>query len=306
MKLFARAPGKVNLCLFVGSLRRDGLHDILTLIEAVSLADELTLETRVALDDVVVCPGVEEPNIATRTLAALRARGWDAPRVRVTIRKQIPIAGGMGGGSADAAAVLRMAQRLVPIDDDAVSEVAADLGSDVPSLLRPGLVLATGAGEQVDVRAPIASHALVIVPLPHRLSAGAVYAEADRLGLREKWFDFVAILPELVSELGRGLRLPERFFVNELEPAAVSLCPDIGPALEAVRAVGADHAFVSGSGPTVAGLFWDPPAAPGPPAAPAGDGRARAEAAAAALAPRYPGARCAVPVKRDFGFPLFV
>jgi 4-diphosphocytidyl-2-C-methyl-D-erythritol kinase len=294
VKLFARAPGKVNLCLFVGSLRQDGLHEILTLIESVSLADEIELETRVALDDVVVCPGVEEPNIVSRALAGLRARGWDAPRVRVTIRKRIPIAGGMGGGSADAAAVLRMASRLAPIDEEALGELAADVGSDVPSLLTPGLVLATAAGDQVDLRAPIAAHALVIAPLPHRLSAAAVYTEADRIGLRG---EFAAILPDLLSGLSLGVRLPDRFFVNELEPAAVSLCPDIEPALSAVRDAGADHAFVSGSGPTVAGLFWGQST---------GDARTRAEAAAAVLAPRYPGVCSAVPVLSDFGFPLFV
>jgi 4-diphosphocytidyl-2-C-methyl-D-erythritol kinase len=300
VKLFARAPAKVNLCLFVAPRRQDGLHEVITLIESVSLADEIELETRPAVDDAVVCPGVEEPNIVSLALAGLRARGWDAPRVRVTIRKQIPIAGGMGGGSADAAAVLRMAQRLAPIDDEALGELAAELGSDVPSLLTPGLALATGAGEQVDLRPPIASHALVIVPLPHGLSAAAVYAEADRLGVRESRVEFAALRPELLSELSLGVRLPDRFLVNELEPAAVSLCPDIEPALSAVRDAGADHAFVSGSGPTVAGLFWALPALP------AGDARRRAEAAAAALAPRYPGACCAVPVLGDFGFPLFV
>lgn len=305
MRLLARAPGKVNLCLFVGGLREDGRHEIVTLFESVSLADELELVTRVALEDEVVCPGVEEPNIVSHALAGLRARGWDASRVRVTIDKRIPIAGGMGGGSADAAAVLRMAQRLSPIDDETLGELAAELGSDVPSQLTPGLVLGTGAGDEVELRSPIAAHAFVIVPLPLRLSAAEVYAQADRLGVRENGFEVEAKLPDLWSELSRGLRLPERLLVNELEAAALSLCPEIEAALEAVRGAGADHAFVSGSGPTVAGLFWDTPAPPAPPASPAGDGRARAEAAATALKPRYPGACCAVPVLRDFGFPLF-
>jgi 4-diphosphocytidyl-2-C-methyl-D-erythritol kinase len=132
------------------------------------------------------------------------------------------------------------------------------------------------------------------------LSAGAVYAEADRLGPREDQVELAAILPDLWSSLAAGQRLPPRLLVNELETAAVSLCPEIAPALSAVRDSGADHAFVSGSGPTVAGLFWDPPAPP------AGDARRRAEAAAAALAPRYPGACRAAPVLGDFGFPLFV
>ena len=217
----------------------------------------------------------------------------------------------MGGGSADAAAVLRMAQRLSPIDDETLGELAAELGSDVPSQLTPGLVLGTGAGDEVELRSPIAEHAFVIVPLPHRLSAAAVYAEADRLGVRGEGFEVEAKLPDLWSELSRGLRLPERLLVNELEAAARSLCPEIESALGAVRDAGADHAFVSGSGPTVAGLFWAPPPPPGspgspaPPAPPAGAALARAEAAATALGHRYPGACCAVPVSRDFGFPLF-
>ena len=156
MKLFARAPGKVNLSLFVGSRRSDGRHELITLIESVSLADEVELITRAALDDEVVCPGVEGPNIVSRAVAGLRDRDWDAPRVQVTIRKQIPVAAGMGGGSADAAAVLRMAARLARIDDSALAELAAELGSDVPSQLTPGLVLGTGAGDEVEPRAPLA------------------------------------------------------------------------------------------------------------------------------------------------------
>jgi len=301
VKLFAKAPGKVNLSLFVGARRPDRRHELITLIESVSLADEVELVTRVSLDDEVLCPGVEEPNIVSRALTGLRAGGWNAPRVQVTIRKHIPVAAGMGGGSADAAAVLRMAARLARVDDGALDELAAELGSDVPSQLTPGLVLGTGAGDEVELRAPLAPHAFVIVPLPHRLSTAEVYAEADRLGLRDNELEFAARLPDLWSSLSPGARLPGRLVVNELEPAAVSLCPDISGALDAVRDAGADHAFVSGSGPTVAGLFWDPPAPAGE-----GGGHARAEAAAAALSARYPGACCAEPVPCDFGFPLFV
>jgi 4-diphosphocytidyl-2-C-methyl-D-erythritol kinase len=294
VKLFARAPGKVNLSLFVGGSRPDGRHELITLIESVSLADELELVTRVSLEDDVVCAGIDDPNIVSSALAGLRARGWNAPRVHVTIRKHIPIAAGMGGGSADAAAVLRIAGRLARIDDGVVEELAAELGSDVPSQLAPGLVLGTGAGDEVEPRAPLAPHAFVVVPSPHRLSTASVYAEADRLGLGDHELEFAARLPDLWSSLTPGARLPGRLVVNELEPAAVSLCPDISGALESVRETGADHAFVCGSGPTVAGLYWGL------------DGPARAEAAATSLAPRYPGACCAVPVPADFGFPLFV
>jgi 4-diphosphocytidyl-2-C-methyl-D-erythritol kinase len=194
--------------------------------------------------------------------------------VRIEIVKRIPVAAGMGGGSADAAATLRLAQALAPVPD--ISGLAAELGADVPSQLNPGLVLGTGAGDVVSARAPLAEHALVIVPSPHQLSAGRVYAEADRLAL-----------PRSAEDLARAAdELP---FVNDLEPAAISLCPSIVEQLDAVRGVGADHALVTGSGPTVFGLFWGLDAA------------GRAEAAARDI----PAAKSAVPVSADFGHPHF-
>src|SRR3954471_7817773 len=116
-----RAPGKVNLSLFVGAPRADGLHPLVSVVQAVSLADELTLEPAPGAADEVVCPGVEGPNLAAAALAAFRARtGWAAPPQRITIVKRIPVAGGMGGGSADAAAVLRLAARAAGGVEDAV------------------------------------------------------------------------------------------------------------------------------------------------------------------------------------------
>lgn len=237
------AYGKVNLCLFLGPLRDDGRHELVTLIESVSLADEL--EITPASTDEVVCEGVEGDNLVAAALRSLRAAGWDGPPLRVEIRKRIPVAAGMGGGSADAAAMLRAAARLAPIPGDPL-RIAAGLGADVPSQVSPGLWLATGAGERLEPRAPLAPHALVVVPSEHRLSTPEVYAEADRLGLPRSPEALAAKLPELESGLG----------VNDLEPAAVSLCPEIARTLETVRSAGADHALVCGSGPTVAGLWW--------------------------------------------------
>ncbi len=269
MKLLVRAPGKLNLSLLVGGLRPDGRHEIVTLIESVSLADELALSD--SDRDEVICPGVEEPNIVTRALDGLRRRGWSGPPVRIEITKRVPIAGGMGGGSADAAAALRLAHHLQPISDRVLVETAAELGSDVPSQLEPGLTLGTGAGDAVQRRAPLPAHAFVIHPLPHELSVADVYAEADRLGLARQQL-------EEPSE-----------FVNDLQPAAISLCPAITDALDAVRATGAEHTAVSGSGPTVFGLFWG------------ADAAARAQAAARELE----AAKSAVPVDADFGRPYF-
>ncbi len=239
------APGKVNVCLFLGPARADGRHEVVTVLESVSLADGLELTVLDAGPDEVLCPGVDGPNLVASALAMLRERGWDAPPVRIEIVKRIPVAAGMGGGSADAAAALRLASRLAPVAD--LHTVAAALGSDVPSQLEPGLVLGTGAGEIVEPLAPLAPHAYLLVPLPFALSTAAVYAEADRLGLG---------LRRGSGELDR-LRTdwPEALWVNDLEPASRSLCPEIDPVLEALKQAGAERAFVCGSGPTCAGLW---------------------------------------------------
>ena len=298
MKLHARAPGKVNLCLFLGPVREDGRHELVTLFESVSLADEVTVEPLPAereagaepeagpepQADQVVCPGVDGLNIVTQTLEGLRERGWGSPRVRVVIRKRIPIAGGMGGGSADAAAVLRMAPTLAPVPEALISELAASLGADVPSQLRPGLSLGTGAGELVERLDSLAPHALVIVPQEFGLSTAEVYREADRLGLPRDASD----LAERLHDLRAGADPP---FVNDLEPAAISLRTEIGHALDAVRHAGAARALVSGSGPTVFGVFHGL------------DAPTLAEAAAGDLVDRYPGATWSVPVSEEFGDP---
>lgn len=302
MRLLARAPAKVNLCLFLGPRREDGRHELVTLFESVSLADELMLETvgsegsdgsvgSDARPDELVCRGVSGPNLASDAISSLRAHGWSAPAVRIEIVKRIPVAGGMGGGSADAAAALRMADALVPDGGLDLMGLAASLGSDVPGQLRPGLVLGTGAGDRVESLPPQAPHAFVIVPLGAELSTADVYREADRLGLPRHADDLAPLHAELRVSLREGERVPDTLLVNDLEPAALSLCPEIGDALEAVRWSGADQAIVCGSGPTVAGLFWGP------------DASRRAEVTAASVARWFPSTVTAEPVGEEFGFP---
>lgn len=289
MRARALAPGKVNLCLLLGGTRADGRHELVTLVESLSLADELTLQTRASGADEVICAGVEGPNLVAAAIAGLRAHGWDGPPVRIEIRKRIPVAAGMGGGSADAACALRLAAAVAPLPDAAVvSELAASLGADVPSQLQPGLALGTSAGDVVEPVAPTVPHTLVIVPLPAALSTPAVYAEADRLGLGRPAAELRDGLGRLRAALVAGGRPPVELVRNDLEAASRSLCPEIEPALAAVEALGADHVLVSGSGPTVAGLFWE-------------DASARASEAAAALAGRYPGAVATTPVGAAFG-----
>jgi 4-diphosphocytidyl-2-C-methyl-D-erythritol kinase len=239
--LTALAPGKVNRCLYVGAARADGLHPLVSIVQPVSLADELTLTAARAERDEVACPGVEGPNLVQAAIAAFReAAGWDGPPVRIDVVKRVPVAAGMGGGSGDAAAALRLlaAHTGLPLPE----HVAMGLGADVPSQLDPRRCLMTGAGEHVEPLPPVTGEAYVIVPSAHALSTPAVFRELDRLGLARE------TLP------GPGEPLAD---VNDLEPAAISLLPEIERALERLRGAGARVAMVSGSGPTTYGVFDD-------------------------------------------------
>src|SRR3954452_7668328 len=179
--LRARAPGKVTLCLYVGTPREDGLHPLVSVVQALSLADELTLEPAGDADE-VVCAGVEGPNLAARALDLFREHtGWDGPPQRLTIEKRIPVAAGMGGGSSDAAATLRLATHAAGVPVPA--GLAPRLGADVASLVRPGRVLMTGAGEHVEPLPGPPPLGALVLPVAAALSTPAVYREADRLGL---------------------------------------------------------------------------------------------------------------------------
>jgi 4-diphosphocytidyl-2-C-methyl-D-erythritol kinase len=335
MMLHALAPGKTNLCLFLGATRADGLHELLSLIEPLSLADELTLEPLPggaplaaavgagemgceAGADEILCAGVDGPNLAAEALAAYRAAsGWEGPPLRLTIVKRVPVAAGMGGGSGDAAAALRLAAHAAGRPGDPLlAALAPRLGADVPSQVAPGPVLVGGAGEDVRGLPPLPPHGVLVLPSPHALSTADVFCAADRLRLARSPAELAERRAALEAALAgpadrvvppdrhatadrrppadarapaRGApALPPELLVNDLEPAARSLCPSIDDALAATRDAGADHALVSGSGPTVVGLFWGP------------DGWAAAQEAATALRERFPGAAGVRPVDAAF------
>jgi 4-diphosphocytidyl-2-C-methyl-D-erythritol kinase len=253
--LTERAPAKINLCLLVGPAREsDGRHELVTVFEPLALHDTVTLEPGADGDaDEVVCPGVPGENLAATALARFRdATGWDGAPVRLTIDKSIPVAGGMAGGSADAAAALRLAHRASGLGDDALlHELAVGLGADVPGQVRPRRLLGTGAGEHLEpLPPPPAPYGVLVLPSTDQLSTADVFREGDRLGIPRDPREL-----EVAVELVHRGRIPEQ---NDLEAPAAALLPWITDALDAVRVTGADRAMVSGSGPTVLGLYPTP------------------------------------------------
>jgi 4-diphosphocytidyl-2-C-methyl-D-erythritol kinase len=246
-----RAPAKLNLCLYVGPRRDDGLHEIRSLFEPLELADELRISE--AGEDEVICEAIEGPDLTATALGALRDSGWDGPPLRVEVTKRVPVAAGLGGGSADAAAVLRLAMGEV----EGLRSIAAGIGADVPSQLQPRPCLVAGAGEVIEPVPRPGEHAVVLIPQAEGLATAAVYAEADRLGSVRGEAELEAIrrrLRDAVDEAGSPLDYREHL-VNDLQAAAISLRPEIDDALRALEEAGAAHAMVTGSGPTAFGLY---------------------------------------------------
>jgi 4-diphosphocytidyl-2-C-methyl-D-erythritol kinase len=243
------APAKINLNLFLGPTRADGRHELVSVMQSITLADTLTMADTDAPGDEVRCEGVAGPNLAAAALGAFRERtGWDGPAQLLEIVKRVPIAAGMGGGSGDAAAALRLISRRSGLGDQAMlEEIAAGLGADVPAQVRPGRVLATGAGEQLERLSDPEPFGVLVLPSAFALSTAAVYAQADSMGLAHNEQELREILVRVLS--GDALA------INELTPAAIALEPSIEAALAHASSLGAHTALLSGSGPTALGLF---------------------------------------------------
>lgn len=257
-----RVPAKVNLHLAVGDARVDGYHDLVTVFQALSLTDEVT----VAATD---SPGVQvhgegagalptdSRNLAWRAVLALAEHAQREPKIRVVLRKTIPVAGGMAGGSADAAGTLVGLSALwrLEIGRDELTALAAAIGSDVPFAMHGGTALGTGRGEQlVPVLARHPFHWVVALDRGG-LSTSEVYAELDRLrgqdGAASRLGPVEPLLEALASGDPRQLAL---LLGNDLQAAAVSLRPALRRTLRAGVDAGALAGMVSGSGPTCAFL----------------------------------------------------
>ncbi len=263
------APAKINLQLAVGPARADGYHALVTVFHAVSLLDEVTVRpaslTSIAVtgEDAALVP-VNESNLAWRAASALAAAAGVADAgVHIEIRKRIPVAAGLAGGSADAAATLVACNELwqTGLSPDDLCELGASLGSDVPFAVVGGIAVGRGRGEVLTPALAVGTYHWALAFGQSGLSTAQVYATCDRLraraaagGSREPVGD-----PELSTPLMAALRSGDPAKVgpllsNDLQPAAVSMQPELRRALAEGRDHGALGAMVSGSGPTCAFL----------------------------------------------------
>jgi 4-diphosphocytidyl-2-C-methyl-D-erythritol kinase len=259
-----RAPAKINLHLGVGPGRPDGYHELATVYQAIGLYDDVTAteasEWSVHLTgsgdlDVSEVP-LDDDNIVIRAGRALVDHHGVDRSARISIAKSIPVAGGLAGGSADAAAALVALDRLWDLEtpDGDLLAIAGRLGSDVPFALLGGTAYGTGRGELVDPVTDNGQWWWVVVPNGAGLSTAAVYAEYDRLGLGESLRApdglFGALADARPEDLAGELH-------NDLEPASLELRPDLARAKRDIVECGAYAALLSGSGPTWLGLAGD-------------------------------------------------
>jgi len=261
-----RVPAKINLHLGVGPVRGDGFHELNTVYHAIGLHDELTARRGDTLTLTMEGVGagelaLDESNLVIRAARALARHAGVPAHARLHLRKQIPLAAGLAGGSADAAGALVACDALwgTGLSRDELARVAAEIGSDVPFLIYGGTALGTGRGETVSpvLARPTTWHWVVAVA-DGGLATPAVYAELDRLRARRAAPAPLGSADDLLAALRQ--RDPEvlaETLGNDLQAAALSLRPQLVDVLKAGREAGALAGIVSGSGPTCVFLAYD-------------------------------------------------
>ncbi|MFF9865123.1 4-(cytidine 5'-diphospho)-2-C-methyl-D-erythritol kinase [Streptomyces sp. NPDC013953] len=263
-----RVPAKVNVQLAVGAARPDGFHDLANVFLAVSLYDEVTATPADELR--ITCSGpdaaqvpLDTTNLAARAALALAARRGITPGVHLHIAKDIPVAGGMAGGSADGAGALLACDALwgTGASHEELLDICAGLGSDVPFSLIGGAALGTGRGERLEPLEVGGTFHWVFAVADGGLSTPAVYGEFDRLTAGTD-VPAPTASPVLLDALRTGdTTALAGALTNDLQPAALSLRPSLAATLAAGTAAGALAGLVSGSGPTTAFLVKDAEAA---------------------------------------------
>lgn len=268
MSVTVRVPAKVNVQLAVGAARPDGFHDLANVFLAVGLYDEVTVTPAEELR--ITCAGpdaaevpLDRTNLAARAAIALAERRGLDPAVHLHIAKDIPVAGGMAGGSADGAGALLACDALwgTGASREELLEICAELGSDVPFSLVGGAALGTGRGEKLRTLEVGGGFSWVFAMAERGLSTPAVFREFDRLTEGLDVPEPVASETLLDALAGGDPDALAAAVSNDLQPAALSLFPELADTLAAGSAAGALAGLVSGSGPTTAFLARDTGAA---------------------------------------------
>ncbi len=262
-----RVPGKVNLQLSVGPLGTDGFHEVTTVFQAISLFDDVTVtEGKAGSGTTISVTGqtangvpADASNLAIRAAQLMMKEFELSPDLEIKLKKEIPVAGGMAGGSADAAGVIVGLDSLyeLGLSRDEMEKIASQIGSDVPFSLSGGVAIGTGRGDQITTALAKGSYTWVLALSSQGLSTPAVYQECDRL--RE---GLSIASPQVSEPLMQALRAGDskalgKSLLNDLQAAACSLRPALRLVLDVGIDYGALGGIVSGSGPTVAFLVSD-------------------------------------------------
>ena len=262
-----RVPGKVNLQLSVGPLGTDGFHEVTTVFQAISLFDDVTVtEGKAGTGTTISVTGqtangvpADASNLAIRAAQLMMKEFELSTDLEIKLKKEIPVAGGMAGGSADAAGVIVGLDSLyeLGLSRDEMEKIASQIGSDVPFSLSGGVAIGTGRGDQITTALAKGSYTWVLALSSQGLSTPAVYQECDRL--RE---GLSIASPQVSEPLMQALRAGDskalgKSLLNDLQAAACSLRPALRLVLDVGIDYGALGGIVSGSGPTVAFLASD-------------------------------------------------
>ena len=266
MKIFETAFAKINIFLDVTAKMPDGFHDIKSVMQSVDLCDRLEIDCKrsehteisISVEGGDAVPADENNLVCRAALAYLRRAGVSAT-VRIKLYKHIPVGAGLGGGSADAAAALRgMNRALAALDEEALIELSAEIGSDVPFCLRGGTALCLGRGEKMEPAPALSGVHTVVAIGEGRVSTPAAYRALDAL-----YNDFKNGSPavgeerysELLAALAAG-KIPTRLY-NVFEDAVIPTLPEIADIKSALSELGAVCTLMSGSGSAVFGFFPD-------------------------------------------------
>ncbi|MGN7249877.1 4-(cytidine 5'-diphospho)-2-C-methyl-D-erythritol kinase [Arthrobacter sp. SAFR-014] len=273
-----KAPGKVNVSLDVGPLRPDGYHSVASVYLAVSLYEEVAatsttsdgITVGISPDSTLDLDGVDIPlderNLAYKAAAIMADVSEHSTGVHLEITKRVPVAGGMGGGSADAAATLLACDALwnSGLSRDELAHLAAELGADVPFALLGGTAVGLGVGDELSPALAKAQTDWVLVTAEFGLSTPEVFRTLDRLRDAEgvDGDEPTAVDPKILQALRSGdADALSRVLVNDLQRASIELAPGLRDTLGLGESCGAIAGIVSGSGPTVALLAHNPEAA---------------------------------------------